>query len=63
MSEASPRIVSCPTCGQPVPWCEASPYRPFCSDRCRKIDLGAWATGEYRIPAAPPDQEDPDSVQ
>ena len=36
-------IVNCPTCGKKVEWSEASKYRPFCSDRCKQIDLGAWA--------------------
>lgn len=41
--------VKCPTCRAPVTW-EGNPYRPFCSERCRLIDLGAWVEGEYRIP-------------
>jgi endogenous inhibitor of DNA gyrase (YacG/DUF329 family) len=41
--------VKCPTCGRPVEWCEASKYRPFCSERCKIIDLGAWANDEYKI--------------
>lgn len=45
-----PRIVSCPTCGKPVSWTPESLYRPFCSERCRNIDLGAWAAEEYRMP-------------
>jgi endogenous inhibitor of DNA gyrase (YacG/DUF329 family) len=45
-----PRVVRCPTCRTEVPW-EGNPYRPFCSERCRLIDLGAWAEGRYRIPA------------
>ncbi|WP_126443849.1 DNA gyrase inhibitor YacG [Sulfuricystis multivorans] len=50
------RIVNCPQCGKPVPWGPQSPFRPFCSERCKKIDLGAWANDEYRIPGtAPPD--------
>jgi endogenous inhibitor of DNA gyrase (YacG/DUF329 family) len=47
------RQVACPTCGRAVIWGAQSPYRPFCSERCRQIDLGAWANGEYRVPAAP----------
>lgn len=46
----TPKIVQCPTCGKPVPWTPESAYRPFCSERCRKIDLGAWAAEEYRLP-------------
>jgi hypothetical protein len=44
-----PRLVNCPTCGKPVPWVAESRYRPFCSERCRRIDLGAWAAEEYRV--------------
>jgi endogenous inhibitor of DNA gyrase (YacG/DUF329 family) len=43
-------IVKCPTCRRDVEWSEASKYRPFCSDRCRLIDLGAWLTEEHKIP-------------
>jgi len=48
------RVVKCPTCGKEVPWVPDSRYRPFCSERCRKIDLGAWAAEEYRVPQATP---------
>lgn len=51
-------IVNCPTCKKPVEWIEANTYRPFCSDRCRLIDLGAWASEDYRIPSAAPVSED-----
>jgi endogenous inhibitor of DNA gyrase (YacG/DUF329 family) len=46
------RVVSCPQCGAPVAWDSSSRYRPFCSERCKMIDLGAWATESYRIPVA-----------
>ena len=39
--------VACPTCGKPVLWVPENTYRPFCSDRCHKIDLGAWARRLY----------------
>ncbi|MGO9513442.1 MAG: DNA gyrase inhibitor YacG [Steroidobacteraceae bacterium] len=42
--------VKCPTCGRPVEWSARSVYRPFCSERCRLIDLGAWLSEEHRIP-------------
>lgn len=42
----------CPQCAQEVRWPETSTY-PFCSERCRLIDLGAWANEEYRIPGEP----------
>ena len=47
-------IVDCPTCGKKVEWTEASKYRPFCCERCRQIDLGAWAEEKYVIPGATP---------
>jgi endogenous inhibitor of DNA gyrase (YacG/DUF329 family) len=44
------KVVPCPTCQRPVEWSEASPFRPFCSDRCKLIDLGAWITEKHAIP-------------
>ena len=43
-------IVSCPQCGVDVEWTPANRFRPFCSERCKQIDLGAWAAGDYAIP-------------
>ena len=43
-------IVRCPTCGRSVEWSESSPWRPFCSERCKLIDLGAWASEQRSIP-------------
>ena len=53
----SPR---CPTCRAEIPW-EGNPYRPFCSERCQLIDLGAWATERYRIAGEPADTADDDA--
>jgi len=47
------RYVSCPRCGAQVAWVQDNPFRPFCSERCRMLDLGAWATEQYRVPADP----------
>jgi len=47
--------VKCPGCGAKVPWVEASRWRPFCSERCKKLDLGAWASDRYVIPGPPLD--------
>lgn len=44
------RRVKCPTCRAEVTW-EDNPFRPFCSERCRLIDLGAWVDEKYRIPS------------
>jgi len=52
----SPTVVKCPTCEKPVEWNEQNRWRPFCSERCRIIDLGAWADESHRIPdTTPPD--------
>lgn len=45
--------VACPICGKPVPWTPASRWRPFCSERCRLIDLGEWLDEDKRIPGEP----------
>jgi endogenous inhibitor of DNA gyrase (YacG/DUF329 family) len=44
------RIVNCPSCGKPVAWVTENRYRPFCSERCKGIDFGAWAADEYSVP-------------
>ncbi len=46
------RKVHCPQCNATILWSADNPYRPFCSERCKLIDLGQWATGAYRIPQA-----------
>ncbi|UPQ81984.1 DNA gyrase inhibitor YacG [Pseudomonas knackmussii] len=46
----STTVVECPTCGAAVVWSVNSPNRPFCSERCKLIDLGAWASEEHAIP-------------
>ncbi len=43
------KTVKCPICGKDSVW-EDNPFRPFCSERCRLIDLGKWASEDYRIP-------------
>ena len=50
-------LVKCPTCKRPVEWSAGSTYRPFCSDRCRLIDLGAWLTEQHKIPDDGSDEE------
>ncbi len=41
--------VPCPTCSKRVPWTADSTYRPFCSRRCKLVDLGDWLTERNRI--------------
>jgi endogenous inhibitor of DNA gyrase (YacG/DUF329 family) len=55
----APRV-RCPTCQREVVWTEESPWRPFCSDRCRMVDLGAWFAGERTIPGE--SVSDPDAL-
>ncbi len=55
------RTVPCPTCRQPSPFTPANRWRPFCSERCRGMDLGAWASEDYRVAAAPPQGDDADT--
>jgi uncharacterized protein len=62
MSErAGDRFVPCPTCRQPALFGAKNPWRPFCSERCRSVDLGAWASEGYRVASqAPADPDAPD---
>ena len=46
-------IIFCPTCGSKTLYHQSNTFRPFCSERCRTTDLGAWASEEYRIPGGP----------
>ncbi len=54
------KTVRCPQCGAEVAWTAESRWRPFCSERCKLIDLGAWATESYRIPVAQPSRSSDD---
>jgi endogenous inhibitor of DNA gyrase (YacG/DUF329 family) len=42
--------VTCPTCGGDSVFAPSNPSRPFCSERCKNIDLGAWASEDFRMP-------------
>lgn len=46
------RIITCPTCRKRMQWSTSNAFRPFCSDRCRLIDLGSWADESHRIPGS-----------
>ena len=41
--------VECPTCSRPAEYSSRNRWRPFCSERCRGVDLGAWASERFRI--------------
>ena len=53
----SARTVACPQCGKAVEWTPESRYRPFCSERCKMLDFGAWAAEAYRLPVDPQDED------
>ena len=60
---AKARFVSCPRCGAQVAWSPENRYRPFCSERCKLIDLGDWAMEKFRVPVeeakdAPEEEQD-----
>jgi len=48
----------CPECSKSLEWSTENPYRPFCSERCKLLDLGAWANESYQIPAEISAEED-----
>jgi uncharacterized protein len=45
----APRV-RCPTCKRELTWNPEFPWRPFCSERCKMVDLGAWFAGERSVP-------------
>ena len=54
--------VKCPNCGKLTRWSQQNAFRPFCSERCKLIDLGAWASDRYSIAGRQTDEgEDPSS--
>ena len=55
---AASKIVTCPTCGGDSVYASDNPYRPFCCQRCKNLDFGAWASESFRVPTeAPPEDE------
>jgi endogenous inhibitor of DNA gyrase (YacG/DUF329 family) len=54
-----PPIVNCPQCGKIMAWDSRNRYRPFCSERCKLIDLGQWAAESYRIPDNGKQEDEP----
>lgn len=53
------RLVRCPCCGGDSVYALSNPSRPFCSERCKNMDFGAWASESFRV-AAPPSTDDLD---
>ena len=55
-------MVACPACSRKVAYDRNNPYRPFCSERCKTTDLGAWASDAYLIEGSPVEDEHPDAA-
>ena len=57
------RLVTCPRCRGESLYAPENPFRPFCSERCKNADFGAWASESYRLDAKPtaPEDDDPDA--
>ena len=49
--------IACPQCGKETEWQPGNPWRPFCSERCKLVDLGLWASEKYALPAEPESDE------
>ncbi|STR45973.1 DNA gyrase inhibitor YacG [Iodobacter fluviatilis] len=54
--------IKCPSCGKQHTYSTDNPSRPFCSERCKLIDLGRWANEEYAIPVPANQAEDSDNL-
>ena len=61
MNPGKTRIVVCPTCGGDSVYAASNPSRPFCSERCKNIDFGAWASESFRVEAPPTAPDDGDT--
>ena len=61
MDNTNPRskTVACPTCGGLSVYAPANVFRPFCSERCKNLDLGAWASESFRVPTEAPPEDLP----
>lgn len=56
-------FVDCPNCGRQAEFSPRNPSRPFCSERCRLTDLGAWASGSYVIEGSPREEASSDLTE
>ncbi len=55
--ETPVRKVCCPHCGGESPWSAANKWRPFCSERCKMVDLGMWSMEQYRVAGKPAEEQ------
>jgi endogenous inhibitor of DNA gyrase (YacG/DUF329 family) len=53
----APKLVPCPTCGGDSVYAPTNVYRPFCSNRCKNVDLGAWANEDFRMATNTPAED------
>jgi endogenous inhibitor of DNA gyrase (YacG/DUF329 family) len=51
--------VACPQCGGPSLYAPHNAFRPFCSQSCKQLDLGAWASEQFAVPAQPGPDDTP----
>ena len=54
-------VVACPACGKKIAWDTRNQHRPFCSERCKLADLGAWASERYRVAGEAREDDAPSS--
>jgi endogenous inhibitor of DNA gyrase (YacG/DUF329 family) len=61
----APRIAACPRCGASIRLDPQNPWRPFCSERCKLIDLGDWMSGRFALPVTEEHESEgePDGAQ
>lgn len=57
--DLKPWIVPCPGCGGDSLYAPENRFRPFCSERCKNLDLGAWASESFRVPTEAPPEDSP----
>lgn len=62
-SNVKPIQIKCPQCGRLTVYSIENPSRPFCSDRCKLIDLGQWADQSYKIPSNTESVENSDELE
>lgn len=60
MTDNQARVINCPTCDKQLEWSPDNKYRPFCSERCKLIDFGDWASEKNSIAGDPVYLEDDD---
>ena len=57
-ADPKPKIVRCPACGGDSIFAPANRWRPFCSERCKNMDFGAWASESFRVPEGKPPEDE-----